>query len=191
MRLPLCQTPFKQPRAKCHQPPAQERQRPAREREDDAARRELPLAAANDKIAGVARRLMRVIDDGLRELDARPRTRGRAARVDEDDGLTLVELGPYRLKVLVAELLAIIRSEQRDTVGVELIKRLLQRFDRSLDIRKTGQRTEEAEFIRVVVANGCSVIVPLAGEVAAGRGLAVSGRPCDFGAGGGKREDGG
>ena len=160
-------------------------------REDDFAGRELPLATADDEIAGGARGLVRIIDDGLRELGARPSGRGRVARVDEDDSITLIELSPDGLKVLVAEILAVIRREECDTVGLELIKRILQRFDRSLDIRKAGQRAEEAEFVRFTSANGCGVIVPFASEGAAGCGIAFGGGTCDFGAGSGKGEDGG
>ena len=187
----LRQQPAKQRRAKRHQPPAQERQRPARVREDDFTRRELPLATADDEITGRARGLVRVIDDGLRELGARPRGRGRVARVDEDDSITLIELGPDGLKVFIAEILAVIRSEERDTVGLELIKRIFQRFNRSLDIRKAGQRAEETEFCRFTGANGCRVIVPFASEGAAGPRVAFGGGTCDFGARGRKGEDGG
>ena len=160
-------------------------------RKDDFAGRELPLATADDEITSRARGLVRVIDDGLGELGARPCGRGRVARVDEDDSITLIELCPDGLKVFIAEILAVIRSEERDTVGLELIKRIFQRFNRSLDIRKAGQRTEEAEFCRFAGANGCRVIVPFVSEGAPSRGVAFGGGACDFGARGGKGEDGG
>lgn len=113
------------------------------------------------------------------------------ARVDEDDSAALIELGPDGLKVLVAEILAVVRREERDTVSLELVKRVLQGLDGSLDIRKAGQSTEEAKLFRLIRTNGRSVVVPFTSEVVAGRGVAFGWCTCDLGAGGGKGEDGG
>ena len=159
--------------------------------EDDLAGRELPLATADDQVAGRPGGFVGVIDDGLRELGARPRGRRRVAGVDEDDGVALVELRPDRLEVLVAEVLAVVGSEEGDTVGFQFIERILQRLNRAVDVREAGQCTEEPELVRLMGANGCGVIVPFASKSATGCGVAFGGGTCDFGAGGGEGEDGG
>lgn len=153
-------------------------------REDDFARRELALATTDDEIAGRARRFVRVVDDGLGQLGARPYGRGCVARVDENDGGTLIELGPDGLKVLVAEILAVIGREERDAIGLELVKCVFESFDRTLDVREAGQRAEETEFVRLLGADGYGVTVPFAGEGAPGCGGTFCGGACAFGAGG-------
>ena len=160
-------------------------------REDDLTGRKLPLAAADDHVAGRARRFVRVVDDGLRELGARPDGRGRVARVDEDDGVALIEFRPDGLEVLVAEVLAVVGGKESDTIGLQLVERVPDGFDGALDVREAGQRAEEAESVRLVGADGDGVVVPFAGEGAAGCGGAGGGGACDFSAGGGEGEDGG
>ena len=113
------------------------------------------------------------------------------AWMDEDDSAALIELGPDGLEVLVAEILAVVRREKSDAVSLELVKRMSQGFDSSLDIRKAGQCTEEAELFRLIRTNGRSVVVPITSEGAAGRGVAVAWCTCDLGAGSGEGEDGG
>ena len=119
-----------------------------------------------------------------------PRVYGKA-RVDEDDRITLINLGLDGLKVLIAEILAVIRSKQRDPVGLELIKRTFQRLNRSLDIRQAGQRTEEAEFVRFTGVDACRVIAPFASEGAVGRRVTFGGAYQRFRRRGRKGEDGG
>ena len=155
-------------------------------REDDAAGGELPLAPADDQIARRARRLVRVVEDGLRQLRARPDGRGRVARVDEDDGAAAVEFGPDGLEVLVAEVLAAVRREERDAVGVKLVQGVRDGVDGAGHVRQAGQGAEEAELARLGGADGGGGVVPLARE-----GAAVGGRAGDFRAGGREGEDGG
>lgn len=66
MRRLVRQQFAEQSRAERIHPPGQVWQRPARVREDNFARRELPLATTDDQIARRARRLVWVVNDGLR-----------------------------------------------------------------------------------------------------------------------------
>lgn len=158
-------------------------------REDDSAVGELPLAPTDDHIASRTRRSVRVIDDGLRELGARPDGRGRVAGIDEDEGGAIVEFGPDGLEVRVAEIRAVVGGEERDTVGFQVVEGVLDGFDGALDVREAGESAEETVPGGLGGADGSGVVVPVAGEGAAGRGGAGGGRPCDFGAGGGEGED--
>ena len=158
-------------------------------REDDIASWELALATADDEIAGGTRGFVRVVDDGLGQLGAGPDGGGGVARVDEDDCVALVEFGPDGRKVFVAEIFAVVGGEEGDAVGLEVVEGILQGFDRAVDVCEAGQRTEEAEFGRLMGADGCGVIVPFVSESAAGSGVAFGGGACDFGAGSGEGED--
>ena len=91
----------------------------------------------------------------------------------------------------MAEIRAVVGRKQRDAVGLEVVKRVRERFDGAVGIREAGQRGEEAEFGGLGGAQGCGVVIPAAGEGAAGGGGAGGGGAGDFGAGGGEGEDGG
>ena len=76
------------------------------------------------------------------------------------------------------EIIAVIGSEERDAVRLELVGRVLGCLDRSDHVREAGQRPEEAEFLPLRGAEGHGVTVPFAGEGAAGFGVALwRGRP--------------
>ncbi len=113
------------------------------------------------------------------------------AWMDEDDSIPLVELRPDGFEVLVTEILAVIGSEQRDAISLQLVKRILQGFDRALDIREAWQGTEKTKLVRLLGADGRGVIVPFVSEGATGCGVAFGGRACNFGAWSGEGEDGG
>lgn len=93
---------------------------------------------------------MRVFDDRLRQLRAHPYGLGRVARVDEDDRVALIELGPYGLKVLMAEMLAVIRSKELDPISLELVKYTFDNSSCALDAQEARQCTEESESVRLM-----------------------------------------
>lgn len=72
------------------------------------------------------------------------------ARVGEDNSIALIELGPYGLKVLMAEMLAVIRSKELDPISLELVKYTFDGSSCALDAQEARQCTEETEFVRLM-----------------------------------------
>ena len=72
------------------------------------------------------------------------------ARVGEDNSIALIELGPDGLEVLMAEMLAVIRSKERDPISLQLVRHIFPGSSCALDPQEARQCTEETESVRLM-----------------------------------------